>query len=67
MHVFTHFTLTLDVWRAELATVPLNDGKFVAPAELAAAALPTLMKKAIQLAEPGAFAPAASLKRKHSA
>ena len=55
-HVFTHFTLTLDVWRADVATVLVNDGRFVAPDDLSAAALPTLMKKAIQLAEPAAFA-----------
>jgi A/G-specific adenine glycosylase len=57
VHVFTHFQLVLEVWRADVASVAGAEGRFVVPAELAAAALPTLMKKAIELAEPAALAP----------
>ncbi|WP_244480752.1 A/G-specific adenine glycosylase [Mesorhizobium sp. Root157] len=53
-HVFTHFTLELDVYRAE------TDGSTPAgcfwsrTAEISGEALPTVMKKAIELAIPGA-------------
>ncbi|BDA83114.1 A/G-specific adenine glycosylase [Aureimonas sp. SA4125] len=66
VHVFTHFTLTLDVWRAEIASASGAAGRFVTPAELPAAALPTLMKKAIQLAEPAAFATSPSQRKRQA-
>ncbi|RJG45972.1 A/G-specific adenine glycosylase [Mesorhizobium sp. DCY119] len=54
-HVFTHFSLELDVYRAEIADRPLPAGSFWAPvATLHGEALPTVMKKAIEAAIPGA-------------
>ncbi len=49
-HVFTHFTLTLAVYRARLPVVPdaALAGRFLrAPDALAAEALPTLMRKGL--------------------
>jgi len=57
VHVFTHFTLTLEVWRAEIDGEPATEGWWAGPNRLGAEALPTLMKKAIALAAPAAFAP----------
>ena len=57
VHVFTHFTLTLEVWRAELRGDPGTEGWWAGPNRLGGEALPTLMKKAIALAEPRAFPP----------
>jgi A/G-specific adenine glycosylase len=57
VHVFTHFQLTLEVWRADVADAAGAEGRFVTPAGLVAVALPTLMKKAIELAEPAALVP----------
>ncbi|MBC8130380.1 MAG: A/G-specific adenine glycosylase [Rhizobiaceae bacterium] len=60
-HVFTHFTLTLDVYRAEVAGpktddgIKTPDGWWSSPNALPAEALPTLMRKAIAVALPGAF------------
>ena len=57
-HVFTHFTLTLEVWQADLDRDPGTDGWWSGANRLAGEALPTLMKKAIALAAPGALPPA---------
>jgi len=57
-HVFTHFELRLDVWRAEVADVEPQEGQFwSSPDQLAGEALPTLFKKAIETALPGALKP----------
>jgi A/G-specific adenine glycosylase len=50
-HVFTHFRLELDVWSALVAEPPAIDGRFVAPRDLHAEALPSLFRKV--LAEAG--------------
>jgi A/G-specific adenine glycosylase len=55
-HVFTHFTLHLDVWRLDVANVDevAPDGGFVMRLdELAAGGLPTLMAKALKIARHG--------------
>lgn len=51
-HVFTHFALRLDVYVARLpAKTKAPDGmRFVAPDELAKEALPSLMRKVLELA-----------------
>jgi A/G-specific adenine glycosylase len=55
-HVFTHFELSLDVFRAEVGTREAMDGEWWSPAsQLAGEALPTVMKKAIAAALPDAF------------
>jgi A/G-specific adenine glycosylase len=46
-HGFTHFELEIEVWRAELPTHPRVDGVWLAPDDLARAALPTVMRKII--------------------
>ena len=48
-HGFTHFDLTLEVWRA-YAAPPTGDGWWAAVNDLDAEALPTLMRKAIAVA-----------------
>ena len=54
-HVFTHFELHLEVWRAEGVCVPPKDGQWWAAAvDLHGEALPTVMKKALESATPGA-------------
>lgn len=54
-HVFTHFSLDLDVFRANVASRTTPDGHFwSAAAELNGEALPTVMKKVIEAAIPGA-------------
>ncbi len=55
-HVFTHFALRLAVERAEVAAdTPAPAGHWWAPAEtLADEALPSVMKKVIEAAYPGA-------------
>jgi A/G-specific adenine glycosylase len=54
-HVFTHFALELHVYRAEIADTAAPQGHFWAPADdLHGEALPTVMKKAIEAAIPGA-------------
>jgi len=56
VHVFTHFELTLDVWRADVGDAPAPEGAWwFAPRALAGEALPTVMKKAIAAAVPDAF------------
>jgi len=57
-HVFTHFELRLDVYRADVALpLPVVDGWWSAAADLPAEALPTVMKKAISAAIDTAFKP----------
>jgi A/G-specific adenine glycosylase len=57
-HVFTHFSLQLDVFAAELADRPQTVNGWWSPAgELSGEALPTVMKKAISAAIPDAFRP----------
>jgi len=58
-HVFTHFELTLSVQRAEVGLdTPPPAGDWWAPAgTLAEEALPSVMKKAIEAAYPGATKP----------
>ena len=54
-HVFTHFSLDLDVYRAEVAGVtPPHGHRWVGANDVPGEALPTVMKKAIELAIPGA-------------
>ena len=54
-HVFTHFSLELTVYRADGVThEPGSSGWWSARAELAGEALPTVMKKVIEAAIPGA-------------
>jgi A/G-specific adenine glycosylase len=54
-HVFTHFALDLDVFRADVLANPAPDGHFwSAAADLAGEALPSVMKKVIEAAIPGA-------------
>jgi A/G-specific adenine glycosylase len=55
-HVFTHFELSMDVFRADVGTRETSDGEWWSPAsQLAGEALPTVMKKAITAALPDAF------------
>lgn len=55
-HVFTHFELSLSVWRAEGLDLPAPEGWWWSkPALLGSEALPTVMKKAIAAALPDAF------------
>lgn len=59
VHVFTHFELRLDVFRAEVAQMAAPAGHFWSPgAQVGGEALPTVMKKAIEAAAPGMFRPA---------
>jgi len=55
VHVFTHFSLTLDVFRAEVdGRARMPEAWWSTPADLPFEALPTVMKKAIEAALPGA-------------
>jgi A/G-specific adenine glycosylase len=58
-HVFTHFALTLTVFRADLTNaVSMPAGGWWSPPDmLPGEALPTVMRKAIETAKPGVFAP----------
>jgi A/G-specific adenine glycosylase len=57
-HVFTHFALTLDIWRADVAGLAAPEGWWWStPEELAGEALPTVMRKAVVAALPDAFRP----------
>jgi A/G-specific adenine glycosylase len=49
-HVFTHFALELEVWRAEFRRRPAAPGWWTPPDRLDEEALPSLMRKAIVLA-----------------
>jgi A/G-specific adenine glycosylase len=54
-HVFTHFELELEVWRADLTMVDAPPGHWWSPPhDLAGEALPTVIKKVIEAAIPGA-------------
>jgi A/G-specific adenine glycosylase len=54
-HVFTHFALDLVVYRADVADAPAPAGhRWVAAAEINGEAFPTVIKKAIEAAIPGA-------------
>lgn len=53
IHVFTHFELRLDVWRAETPEYDPGHGWWEPVDNLAAQALPSVMKKAIEAALPG--------------
>ncbi|GIL02051.1 MAG: A/G-specific adenine glycosylase [Alphaproteobacteria bacterium] len=53
-HVFTHFALELEVWRARLDRRPAAEGWWSAPDALAGEALPSVMRKVIEAAIPGA-------------
>ncbi|MEJ6781245.1 A/G-specific adenine glycosylase [Aminobacter sp. Piv2-1] len=54
-HVFTHFALDLDVFRADLKSAVHPHGHFWSAAgDLAGEALPSVMKKVIETAIPGA-------------
>jgi A/G-specific adenine glycosylase len=55
-HVFTHFELRLSVYVAEVPEQPADHGFWRAIENLDGEALPTVMKKAIETAIPGAFA-----------
>jgi len=54
-HVFTHFSLELDVYRAEVNGIVTRDGYWWSPiSAVHGEALPTVMKKVIESAIPGA-------------
>ncbi|MCB1463831.1 MAG: A/G-specific adenine glycosylase [Nitratireductor sp.] len=53
-HVFTHFALDLTVWHCRVEERPPVGGWWSPPGELAGEALPTVMKKAIEVAMPNA-------------
>ena len=54
-HVFTHFSLELAVFRADVGAIPAPGGCWWSlPGELMGEALPTVMKKVIEAAIPGA-------------
>ena len=54
-HVFTHFALELQVYRADTPDRELPGGHWWSAAEeIRGEALPTVMKKAIEAAVPGA-------------
>ena len=55
VHVFTHFELRLHVYRADVAALAAPEGHWWSPADdVPSEALPTVMKKAIEAAIPGA-------------
>ena len=54
-HTFTHFALELEVWRADLAVRQASDGWW--SRDIRSEALPSLMKKAIEVAIPDATKP----------
>jgi len=56
IHVFTHFRLTLDIWHARLpdAHPAPGDSWWASAVDLPHEALPSVMKKAIEAAVPGA-------------
>ncbi|WP_224661420.1 A/G-specific adenine glycosylase [Mesorhizobium sp. ES1-1] len=53
-HVFTHFTLELEIFRAVTTGVTPAGHFWSLPADISGEALPTVMKKAIEAAIPGA-------------
>ena len=59
-HVFTHFALSLVVWRGEVGNLPLPDGvRWVHPDDLGGEALPSVMRKIAAHALGSAAAPVA--------
>jgi A/G-specific adenine glycosylase len=50
-HVFTHFTLELEVWRGALAGQPPAQGEWTPASEVEQAGLPTVFLKAARLAQ----------------
>jgi len=49
-HTFTHFHLTLDIWRAQIgreASLPAHDYRWVPAAALSEEALPSVMRKIV--------------------
>ena len=52
-HVFTHFALTLEVYRAEVGTEPPGEGRWVPVDALGDEALPSLMRKVLRAAGVG--------------
>lgn len=55
-HIFTHFELRLNIYKAEIAAMPpSNNGWWGAADKLGGEALPTVMKKAISAALPDVF------------
>jgi A/G-specific adenine glycosylase len=63
-HVFTHFALELEVWRGRVDRRAEDGGWWSAAGEIAGEALPSVMKKAIEAAMPGATAKRASRRTK---
>jgi len=64
-HIFTHFSLELHVFRAEIHEIATpNDHFWAAADDLHGEALPTVMKKAIEAAIPGATRKPHSSKQK---
>jgi A/G-specific adenine glycosylase len=57
VHVFTHFELRLDVFRADVTLPPAGDGWWARPGDLPGEALPSVMRKAIAAALPEVFKP----------
>ncbi|MFT6659349.1 NUDIX domain-containing protein [Maritalea sp.] len=49
-HVFTHFALTLTVWKLNANAAPSNNGWWAKKSELDGEALPTLFKKVLSAA-----------------
>ncbi|WP_412058167.1 A/G-specific adenine glycosylase [Bartonella sp. DGB2] len=54
-HVFTHFSLHLNVYKTEIMQTQIGNGWWCAQNALAQEALPSLMKKAIKVGLPEAF------------
>ena len=57
VHVFTHFELRLDVYRADVTFPPAGEGWWASPDDLPGEALPSVMRKAITAALPDIFKP----------
>lgn len=62
-HGFTHFDLVLEIWTGVAKGTPLPDAVWVEPKAQAAYALPTLMKKAVNLCLPKAAPKAKRLEK----
>jgi A/G-specific adenine glycosylase len=67
VHVFTHFSLTLDVFRAEVDGRARMPEAWWSTPDLPFEALPTVMKKAIEAALPGATKRKIPYARRHMA
>lgn len=53
-HVFTHFALELEIWHGNVRRRGIEGGWWSPPGELSGEALPSVMKKAVEAAIPGA-------------